>query len=90
VPESATARPSLRGPDREAELRFEEAAALLNNTAVYLDERVLYDDIELLHQRVLAINEKALGPDQPNTVLVRSNLKQNHASVQHPSTSLTW
>ncbi|MBV9038363.1 MAG: tetratricopeptide repeat protein, partial [Acidobacteriaceae bacterium] len=58
----------------ELDLRFEEAARLLNQTGFYLYERARYNKAEPLHQRALAIYEQALGPDHPSVTLSLNNL----------------
>ena len=40
-----------------------------------------YDKAEPLYKRALEINEKALGPDHPNTVTIRNSL--NYFSQRH-------
>ena len=49
-------------------LDFVAAARLLNQSGFYLIDRARYGEAEPLHQRALAIREKALGPDHPSTV----------------------
>ncbi len=53
---------------------FEEGGCLLNNTAGYLHERARYTEVELLHQRALAIWKRALGPDHPDIAQSLNNL----------------
>jgi tetratricopeptide (TPR) repeat protein len=50
------------------------AARLLNQGGVYLYGRARYTEAEPLFQRALAIYEKALGPDRPNTATSLNNL----------------
>jgi tetratricopeptide (TPR) repeat protein len=50
------------------------AARLLNQSGYYLDGRARYEEAEPLHQRALAIWEKALGPDHPDTAASLNNL----------------
>jgi hypothetical protein len=45
-----------------------------NNLALLYNSWGRYADAEPLYQRALAIREKALGPDHPNTALVVGNL----------------
>jgi len=52
----------------------ESAGLLLNQTAFYLDGRGEYTEAEPLYQHALAICEKALGPDHPNTSTSLNNL----------------
>jgi tetratricopeptide (TPR) repeat protein len=49
-------------------------AATLNNLAELYKEEGRYADTEPLYKRVLAINEKALGPDHPDVALALNNL----------------
>jgi tetratricopeptide (TPR) repeat protein len=58
------------------EHRIESAAAsrLLNKAAYYLDDRAQYEEAEPLYQKSLAITEKALGPDHPETAVRLNNL----------------
>jgi hypothetical protein len=44
-----------------------EEAAILNEQARQCLDQERYDEAELLYKRVIAIREKALGPDHPNT-----------------------
>ena len=55
------------------------AASLFHKTAYYLNARAEYREAEPLYQRALAIREKALGPDHPNTATSLDNL----ASLYH-------
>jgi Tfp pilus assembly protein PilF len=55
-------------------LDSEAAARLLNESGYYLDDRARYAEAEPLHQRALAIREKALGPDHPDTATSLNNL----------------
>jgi|ERR1039458_1768107 hypothetical protein len=50
-------------------LDFVAAARLLNQSGFYLVDRARYVEAEPLHQRALAIREKALGPDHPSTAI---------------------
>ena len=50
------------------------AARLLNQSGYYLHDRARYAEATLLHQRALAICEKALGPDHPYTSASLNNL----------------
>jgi len=52
---------------------FPEAARLMNRAGYYLLERAQYAEAEPLLQRALAIREKALGPEHPDTVTVLKN-----------------
>jgi tetratricopeptide (TPR) repeat protein len=52
---------------------FQEAARLLNQAGLYLDERARYDEAAPLYQRALAIGERALGPEHPNVATVLEN-----------------
>ena len=58
------------------DLRIPEAARLLNQVGSYLYLRALYAEAEPLFRRALAIREKALGPDHPNTALSLNNLAE--------------
>jgi tetratricopeptide (TPR) repeat protein len=49
-------------------------AATLNNLAELYKEEGRYADAEPLYKRVLAISEKALGPDHPDVAQSLNNL----------------
>jgi tetratricopeptide (TPR) repeat protein len=51
-------------------------AATLNNLAELYKEEGRYADAEPLYKRVLAINEKALGPDHPSVALALNDLAE--------------
>jgi tetratricopeptide (TPR) repeat protein len=51
-----------------------EAASLLNRAGWYLDEHAQFAQAESLYQRALAIREKVLGPDHPDTSAILNNL----------------
>ena len=55
-------------------LESEVAADLLLKIAIYLYHRAQYEQAEPLYQRALAIREKALGPDHPDTDTSLNNL----------------
>jgi len=55
------------------DIEREVTALLLNQLANYAQARAEYAEAEPLFQRSLAILEKALGPDHPNTATVRSS-----------------
>ena len=55
-------------------LVFAEAARLLNQAGYYLDGRARYAEAEPLYRRALAIREKALGPDHPDTATSLNDL----------------
>jgi tetratricopeptide (TPR) repeat protein len=70
-----------QGRYREAAEKFQEASALRNDDAIIINylgmallEAGLYTEAEPLLTRALAINEKALGADHPDTVRSLSNL----------------
>jgi tetratricopeptide (TPR) repeat protein len=48
----------------------------LNNLAVLYRAQGRYPEAEPLNQRALAIQEKALGPEHPNTVTNLNNLAE--------------
>ena len=50
------------------------AARLLNKSGYYLDGRAQYPEAEPLYRRALAIYEKALGPEHPDTATSLNNL----------------
>jgi hypothetical protein len=52
---------------------FPETARLLNKTGYYLKEHAEYEQAEPLLQRALAIRKQALGPNHPDTKVVRAN-----------------
>lgn len=56
------------------DITFEEAARLLNQAALYIEERGQYAETELLYKRSLTIYEKALGPDHPDVATSLNNL----------------
>lgn len=58
----------------QTQMASSEAARLLNQTAAYLKNRARYEEAEPLLQRALAIQEKVLGPEHPNTALGLNNL----------------
>ena len=69
--------------------------ATLNNQAERYKEEGRYADAEPLYKRVLAINEKALGPDHPSVGLALNDLAELYsARVATPmpsrSTSGCW
>ncbi|MEI2781231.1 MAG: tetratricopeptide repeat protein [Candidatus Competibacter sp.] len=53
-----------------------DAALLLNRAGFYLHERARYGEAEPLHERALAIRERALGPDHPATAQSLNNLAE--------------
>jgi len=55
-------------------MTFDEAAFLLNQAAVYLDDHAQYQQAEPLYQRALAIREEVLGPKHPDTAQSLNNL----------------
>jgi tetratricopeptide (TPR) repeat protein len=55
-------------------LAFSEAARLLNQAGCYLHERGHYPEALLLVQRALAIREKVLGAEHPDTAQSLNNL----------------
>jgi len=55
-------------------LAFPEAARLLNEAGVYLDDRAQYQEAEPLYQRALAIRKEALGLSHPDTAQSLNNL----------------
>ena len=52
----------------------QECASLLDRTANYFFGRAIYTPARPLYERALAINEKVLGPEHPNTALSLNNL----------------
>ena len=48
-------------------LETEEVALLLNQIGYYLDERARYAQAEPFYRHALAIRQRVLGPDHPNT-----------------------
>ncbi|MCH8963264.1 MAG: tetratricopeptide repeat protein, partial [Bacteroidetes bacterium] len=58
------------GPDHPS------LAITLNNLAGLYESQGKYDQAEPLYQRALAIMERALGLDHPNTRTVRDNLER--------------
>jgi len=55
-------------------LLFTEAAILLNDIGSYLRERGEYEQVESLYQRALAICERVLGSEHPDTATSLYNL----------------
>jgi tetratricopeptide (TPR) repeat protein len=55
-------------------LLFTEAATLLNRVGYYMWQRGEYEQVEQLHQRALAINEDAMGPEHANTAASLAHL----------------
>ncbi|HEY6252399.1 MAG TPA: tetratricopeptide repeat protein [Candidatus Angelobacter sp.] len=53
---------------------FAPTTRLLNQAAFYLVERARYTEAESLYRRALAIREKVLGPEHPDTALSLNNL----------------
>src|SRR5215469_16443413 len=51
-------------------------AATLNNQAERYKEEKRYADAEPLYKRILAINEKAFGPDHPSVALALNDLAE--------------
>lgn len=51
-----------------------QAGRLLNQTALYLQERARYAEAEPLHERVLAICERSLGTEHLTTAAGLNNL----------------
>lgn len=56
------------------DLKFEESARLLNETGHYCFERAQYAEAEPLFKRTLAIRERVLGPEHPDTAMSLNNL----------------
>ena len=52
----------------------EECASLLDRTANYFHARAIYTPARLLCERALAIREKVLGPEHPDTAMSLNNL----------------
>ncbi|MFL5590329.1 MAG: FxSxx-COOH system tetratricopeptide repeat protein [Ktedonobacteraceae bacterium] len=61
-------------------LTFPEAARLLDRAAWYLEEHAQYVQAEPLNQRALAIREKVLPPDHPDTSTSLNNLAHLYGS----------
>ena len=59
------------------------AALLLNLAAWYLEERAQYKEAEPLCMRALAIREKVLGPDHPDTARSLNNLAKVYEYQGH-------
>jgi tetratricopeptide (TPR) repeat protein len=56
------------------DITFGEAARLLNDTGLYLNERARYAEAEPLYQRALAIDEMVLGAGHPDVATDLNNL----------------
>ena len=56
------------------DMTFSEATQLLNKAGDYLDQSAQYEQAEPLYQRALAIRERVLGPDHPDTADSLNNL----------------
>ena len=67
---------AARGWIESEDLRVPEAARLLNQAGYYLYLRARYAEAEPLFRRALAIREKALGPDHPDTAPSLNNLAE--------------
>ena len=59
---------------KQQHMAFFEATHLLNSVGVYFLSRGQYEDVEPLFQRALAIYERVLGAEQPNTASSLNNL----------------
>ncbi len=57
----------MLGPDHP------DTVQSLNNLAFLYDSQGKYEQAEPLYQRALAIREKRLGPEHPDTTTVRVN-----------------
>ena len=67
---------AARGWIEREDLRVPEAARLLNRAGYYLYLRARYAEAEPLFRLALAIREKALGPDHPDTATSFNNLAE--------------
>jgi hypothetical protein len=52
----------------------------LNNLASMLAEQGRYEEARPLHERALAIREKVLGKEHPDTEMLRENLRSLYSS----------
>jgi len=57
-------------------MAFPGVARLLRRTGYYLFERARYGEAEPLYQHALALNEKTLGPEHPDTAASLNDLAQ--------------
>ena len=58
------------------DLKLSEAARLLNESGVYLNDRAQYAAAEPLHRQALKIDEQSFGPDHPKVAIRLNNLAQ--------------
>jgi tetratricopeptide (TPR) repeat protein len=56
------------------DIKTQEAAHLLNQVGYYLNARARYVEAEPLYQHALAIRERVLGPEHPDTARILNNL----------------
>ncbi|RJP18113.1 MAG: TIR domain-containing protein [Candidatus Omnitrophota bacterium] len=56
------------------DFKLEAATRLLNQTGLYLKYRARYKEAEMLYRRALAIREKVLGGEHPDTATSLNNL----------------
>jgi nephrocystin-3 len=54
----------------------------LNEVAFFLNLNAIYEGAEPLYRRALAIHEKVLGREHPNTITIRKNLEALKQAVQ--------
>src|SRR5207253_4044179 len=62
------------------DMTSQEAADLLNNIAAYLKDIAQYPEAEPLYQRALAIRERVLGAEHPNTAMSLNGLANLYAN----------
>ncbi len=58
------------------DLEARPAGLLSSRAGFYLNQRARYADAELFHQRSLAIDQAALGPEDPNVAIDLNNLAE--------------
>jgi tetratricopeptide (TPR) repeat protein len=66
----------------DLELGFAAAAALLERSAKYLQTLARYAEAEPLYRRALAIRQRSLGPDDPETAGILNSLAVLYASQE--------
>ena len=62
-------------------LEHSDTAISLNNLALLYDNQGKYNEAEPLYQRALAIDEKTLGPDHPDTA---TDSEQSGLALRQP------
>jgi tetratricopeptide (TPR) repeat protein len=74
----------LDGEEKPADAVLQEASWLLNRAGTYLRVHARPNDARPLHERALAIDEAAYGPDHPDVAAALSHLAQALSDLGHP------